>query len=125
MLRKCSIHLRFSRRSRNHRRVSGLRRGRDLPRRDAGSQGSGAGAGHVASAASRVHFANDSYAGGCPSRARAGEVPHYLVPDDRVILCRRHDAFICAAYIDAKGSDRLVGWLPADAVADDTTEPVA
>jgi hypothetical protein len=30
-----------------------------------------------------------------------------------------------ATYIDAKGSDRLKGWLPADAVAEDRAEPVA
>jgi hypothetical protein len=80
--------------------------------------------GHVTSAANRVHFVREDEAQGCPSRAPVCAKPDYLVPGDRVIISKRHNDFICATYIDAKGVDRS-DWLPADAVADDKAEPVA
>jgi hypothetical protein len=81
--------------------------------------------GHIASGADRVHFIKDAAAQpGCPSRAPACAERAYLVAGDRVIISARRDAFVCATFINAKGGDRP-GWLPADAVADDRTEPVA
>jgi hypothetical protein len=81
--------------------------------------------GHVTSAANRVHFVKDARdQPGCPSRAPACADTAYLVPGDRVIILARHDAFICATNINAKGG-ALSGWLPADAVASDQAEPVA
>jgi hypothetical protein len=80
--------------------------------------------GHVTSAADRVHFVKEAAEQhGCPSRAPACTERAYLVPGDRVIISARRGAFICATYIDAKGGARL-GWLLADAVALDKTEPV-
>jgi hypothetical protein len=64
---------------------------------------------------------------GCPSRApvcaKSGFLG-YLRPDQPVILSGRHDAFICATYLDVRGVDRS-DWLPADALAFDKAEPVA
>jgi hypothetical protein len=81
--------------------------------------------GHISSAADRVHFVKDAAAqSGCPSRAPACAERAYLVPGDRVIISARRDTFICATYINSQGVDRL-GWLPADAVAADSTTPVA
>jgi hypothetical protein len=81
--------------------------------------------GHVTSAASRVHVVKGSTSQvGCPSRAPGCAEPGYLVPGDRVIISKRHDAFICATYTSAKGND-LSDWRPADAVAEDKAEPVA
>jgi hypothetical protein len=81
--------------------------------------------GHVTSAADRVHFVKEAAEQpGCPSRAPACTEHAYLVPGDRVIISARRGAFLCATYINAEGGARL-GWLPADAVADDKAEPVA
>jgi hypothetical protein len=79
--------------------------------------------GHVTSV---IHPVKGSESHACPSRAPVCAKPHYLVPGDRVIISARHDAFVCATYINAKGADRS-DWLPADAVAeaDDKAEPVA
>jgi hypothetical protein len=81
--------------------------------------------GHVTSGAGRVHFIKDARAQpGCPSLAQACAERAYLVPGDRVIISARADVFVCASYINAKNGD-WSGWLPADAVADDNTEPAA
>jgi hypothetical protein len=81
--------------------------------------------GHISSAADRVHFVKDAAAqSGCPSRAPACAERAYLVPGDHVIISARRDAFVCATYINSQGGDRS-GWLPADAVAGDSTVPVA
>src|SRR5579864_4315669 len=81
--------------------------------------------GRVMSGAARIHFIKDAAAQpGCPNATPACAERAYLVPDDRVILTVKRDAFVCATYVDAKGIGRP-GWLPADAVAYDKPEPVA
>jgi hypothetical protein len=77
--------------------------------------------GHVTSSTPPVE---DSSTHGCPSRAPVCAKSEDLEPGHRVILSGRHDAFVCATYIDVKGVDRS-DWLPADAVAFDKAEPVA
>jgi hypothetical protein len=77
--------------------------------------------GHVTSSTPPVE---DSSTHGCPSRAPVCAKSGDLEPGHRVILSGRHDAFVCATYIDVKGVDRS-DWLPADAVAFDKAEPVA
>jgi hypothetical protein len=81
--------------------------------------------GHIATTAERVHFVKDAAAQpGCPSSGPACAERAYLVPGDRVIVTLRRPAYVCATYINAKGDDRS-GWLPAEAVADDSAAPVA
>jgi hypothetical protein len=85
---------------------------------------SGFSPGHITSAADRVHFVKDALAQpGCPGPAPACARRAYVVPGDRVIVSIRRGGFVCATYINAKGSD-WSGWLPAAAVADDKAEPV-
>ena len=86
---------------------------------------SGFSPGHIAVAADRVHFVKDALAQpGCPALAPVCAQRAYVVPGDRVIVSIRRGDFLCATYINAKGSD-WSGWLPAAAVADDKAEPVA
>jgi hypothetical protein len=81
--------------------------------------------GRIATPAERVHFIKGAAAQpGCPSSKPACVERAYLVPGDRVIVAMRRPAFVCATYINAKGGDRS-GWLPAEAVADDSAAPVA
>jgi hypothetical protein len=81
--------------------------------------------GHISSKAARVHFMKDGVMQpGCPDRTPACADKAYLVPGDRLILSTRHDAFICATYLNTKRNSRT-GWLPADAVAYDMAKPIA
>jgi hypothetical protein len=136
MLRKYSNHLRFGRRSRDHRRVSGPRKGRGMPNRGVVSSAAPVlwenpvlALGHV-TAATCVQIVNGptTHAPGCPSRSPAcldrAEYAHYFLPGDQVIISARHGTFNCATNITATGSAQS-GWLPADAVAPDQAEPVA
>jgi hypothetical protein len=78
--------------------------------------------GHIFSKATRVHFVKDGP--GCADQTPACADKAYLVPGDRLIVSKRHDAFICAIYLNTKRTPHI-GWLPADAVAYDMAKPIA
>jgi hypothetical protein len=80
--------------------------------------------GHISSKATRVHFVKDGHTTGCPDQTPACADKAYLVPGDRLIVSKRHDAFICAIYLNTKRNPHI-GWLPADAVAYDMAKAIA
>lgn len=62
----------------------------------------------------RAYFV-DGEAEACPSAAAACRRKDYLVAGDAVVIEDRSGDFVCASYVNAKGTI-TVGWLPAAAI---------
>jgi hypothetical protein len=84
---------------------------------------SGFSPGHITSAVDRVHFAKDALAQPAVPARRRGLCPAGLRrAGDRVIASIRRGGFVCATYINAKGSTGPGGRRPP--ASDDKAEPV-
>nr|WP_318284424.1 MULTISPECIES: hypothetical protein [unclassified Methylobacterium] len=89
------------------------------------SEGPALGFGRVV-AAGRTAFVKDGLAqDGCPDGIAECRERAYLVAGDPVILGERRGGYVCASYRGTKGNLARTGWLPAEAVANEATAPVA
>lgn len=78
--------------------------------------------GTVKPAEKRAYFVSDE-AEACPSAAPACRRKDYLIGGDAVVIEDRSGDFVCASYVNAKGTP-TVGWLPASAIQSASPAPI-
>jgi hypothetical protein len=71
----------------------------------------------------RAYFVSDEEAE-CPSAAPACRRRDYLVAGDTVVIEQRSGDFVCAAFVNTRGT-ATVGWLPAAAIEATAAPPPA
>ncbi|PXA84545.1 hypothetical protein DMC47_39900 [Nostoc sp. 3335mG] len=65
----------------------------------------------------RVYFVIDRiFKAQCPAAGAACQDKTYLVPGDVVVTGKREGAFVCAGFVNTRGST-TIGWFPAAALA--------